>query len=80
MSDHHERQRVLAYRLWEEAGCPDGRADEFWYQAIEILTAETRPPEEEEDTAAAAPEAEVPPPAAAAPAPEAGASEPTPPT
>jgi hypothetical protein len=24
-----EELRSLAYRLWEEAGCPDGRADEF---------------------------------------------------
>jgi Protein of unknown function (DUF2934) len=28
-----EELRSLAYRLWEEAGCPDGRADEFWEQA-----------------------------------------------
>lgn len=25
--------RVLAYHLWEMAGCPDGRAEEFWEQA-----------------------------------------------
>ena len=45
MSDHEESLRALAYRLWEEAGCPDGRSDEFWYTALEILTCETRPPE-----------------------------------
>lgn len=28
-----EELRSLAYRLWEEAGCPDGRADEFWERA-----------------------------------------------
>ncbi|MEA3083216.1 MAG: hypothetical protein QOC89_913 [Paraburkholderia sp.] len=28
-----EELRSLAYRLWERAGCPDGRADEFWEQA-----------------------------------------------
>jgi hypothetical protein len=28
-----EELRPLAYRLWERAGCPDGRADEFWEQA-----------------------------------------------
>jgi hypothetical protein len=22
-----------AYRLWEEAGCPDGRREEFWLEA-----------------------------------------------
>ena len=36
MSDHEERHRALAYRLWEEAGYPHGRADEFWYTALEI--------------------------------------------
>jgi hypothetical protein len=25
--------RALAYRLWEEAGCPEGRSDEFWHEA-----------------------------------------------
>ena len=25
--------RERAYRLWEQAGHPSGRADEFWYQA-----------------------------------------------
>jgi hypothetical protein len=25
-----EQLRSLAYRLWEEAGSPDGRAEEFW--------------------------------------------------
>jgi Protein of unknown function (DUF2934) len=28
-----EDLRSLAYQLWERAGCPDGRADEFWEQA-----------------------------------------------
>jgi hypothetical protein len=25
--------RARAYRLWEEAGKPHGRKDEFWYEA-----------------------------------------------
>ncbi|KXV10681.1 hypothetical protein CR51_08665 [Caballeronia megalochromosomata] len=25
--------RSLAYQLWEEAGSPDGRSDEFWILA-----------------------------------------------
>ena len=29
--------RVLAYRLWEEVGCPIGRPDEHWYRAEEML-------------------------------------------
>jgi hypothetical protein len=28
-----EDLRSLAYQLWERAGCPDGRAEEFWEQA-----------------------------------------------
>lgn len=29
--------RDLAYYLWEDAGRPDGRSDEFWRQAEESL-------------------------------------------
>ncbi len=28
-----ERIRRRAHQLWEQAGRPDGREDEFWYQA-----------------------------------------------
>ncbi|WP_315756247.1 MULTISPECIES: DUF2934 domain-containing protein [unclassified Bradyrhizobium] len=28
-----ERIRTRAHELWEQAGRPDGRDDEFWYQA-----------------------------------------------
>ena len=28
-----QRIRELAYHLWDKAGRPDGRADEFWYAA-----------------------------------------------
>jgi hypothetical protein len=31
------KQRELAYQLWEEAGRPPGRQDEFWQQAEEQL-------------------------------------------
>lgn len=27
------RVRERAYHLWEQAGCPDGRSEEFWHQA-----------------------------------------------
>jgi hypothetical protein len=27
------KQRELAYRLWEERGRPEGRADEHWFEA-----------------------------------------------
>lgn len=39
MSEHEQQVRELAYRLWEEAGYPDGRSDEFWYVAIEQIAA-----------------------------------------
>jgi len=30
-----EERRRRAYRLWEAAGRPDGRADEFWLKAAD---------------------------------------------
>jgi hypothetical protein len=27
--------RERAYLLWEESGCPEGKADEFWHQALD---------------------------------------------
>ncbi len=30
----HVRER--AFRLWQEAGCPDNSADEFWHRARAI--------------------------------------------
>jgi hypothetical protein len=32
-SPTEERIRIRAYELWELAGQPRGRDDEFWYQA-----------------------------------------------
>lgn len=32
-----EQVRTVAYRLWEEAGCPEGKADEFWGRARQEL-------------------------------------------
>jgi hypothetical protein len=40
-----EELRSLAYRLWERAGCPAGRADEFWDQARLQLGSEGSPTE-----------------------------------
>jgi DUF2934 family protein len=38
MSEKEEDIRRRAYHLWEEAGMPDGRSDEFWRAAeMEIL-------------------------------------------
>lgn len=36
MEGFQEAVRDTAYFLWEEAGRPEGRADEFWYRALEI--------------------------------------------
>ena len=33
-----EDKRELAYHLWEEAGCPHGRSDEFWFKAEAALS------------------------------------------
>jgi len=33
MSDMERVIRKLAYELWEQAGRPDGRRDEFWFAA-----------------------------------------------
>ncbi len=30
------RVRERAFLLWQEAGCPENTADEFWYRAREI--------------------------------------------
>ena len=38
MSGNEEEIRQRAHRLWEEAGMPEGRSDEFWLKAeLEIL-------------------------------------------
>jgi hypothetical protein len=38
MIEHRVRER--AFQLWQEAGCPEGRADEFWRRAREMDLAE----------------------------------------
>jgi hypothetical protein len=40
MSDAEERVRERAYELWEQAGRPDGQADEYWRQARAELEAD----------------------------------------
>jgi hypothetical protein len=34
-----ERIRTCAHQLWEQAGKPDGRENEFWHQAERELLA-----------------------------------------
>jgi hypothetical protein len=35
-NDVDQRIRETAFRLWQEAGSPEGRHEEFWYRAREI--------------------------------------------
>jgi hypothetical protein len=35
-----EQIRVRAHELWEQAGKPEGREDEFWHQAERQLSGE----------------------------------------
>ena len=37
MGDLEDAIRRRAYELWEEAGCPEGRSDEFWHAARDEL-------------------------------------------
>ncbi|MBP0112761.1 DUF2934 domain-containing protein [Bradyrhizobium vignae] len=36
-----EDVRARAYKLWEEAGRPEGRIDEFWFEAEQRLKEES---------------------------------------
>lgn len=40
MTEREQRILERAYQLWEEAGRPDGRDNEFWHQAEAELAAE----------------------------------------
>lgn len=35
-----DRIRSHAYQLWQAAGCPDGRDEEFWEKAKELVAIE----------------------------------------
>ncbi|HEY5364249.1 MAG TPA: DUF2934 domain-containing protein [Aestuariivirga sp.] len=35
-----ERVGLLAYQIWEEEGCPDGKAEDHWLRACEMVDAE----------------------------------------
>jgi hypothetical protein len=44
-SDRHQSIRERAYRLWQDAGSPADRDDEFWHQAeTEIKNPPAPPP------------------------------------
>lgn len=60
--DAEAQVRAVAHTLWVEEGMPEGRADDHWQKAVEIVTAQAA-----EVTAAAAPKRKAAAPAAAAP-------------
>jgi hypothetical protein len=45
--ENHNQIRERAYQLWQEAGCPDGRDEEFWHKAAEIVNAQSQMKEPE---------------------------------
>ena len=40
-----ERIRAIAYSLWEEEGCPEGRAEIHWQMACDLVAAEAVEPD-----------------------------------
>jgi Protein of unknown function (DUF2934) len=40
----HRELRIheLAHKLWEQAGCPEGKSDLFWYRAEELIEDENQ--------------------------------------
>lgn len=63
MSAEQEMIKDLAYRLWQDAGSPAGRDQEFWFAAETQVAAKPTP----KPKAAAKPKAEAKPKAAAKP-------------
>jgi hypothetical protein len=41
--DLEQKIRERAYELWQQAGSPEGRHEEFWHQARQELTGGARP-------------------------------------
>jgi hypothetical protein len=37
----HEQIATAAYYLWQQADCPLGRDEEYWYKALEQLREQT---------------------------------------
>ena len=45
--------RVIAYRIWQEAGCPDGCHEDHWYRAEIIWEDDQKKKESKEQPKAA---------------------------
>lgn len=52
---NEDRVRERAYQLWEQAGCPEDRSDEFWFQAV----SELQPGQTKAEAADPEPETEI---------------------
>lgn len=85
MYDEEQKVRELAYDLWDQAGRPDGSAEEFWFAAKQQLAGPNGQPEfanapkaaaRGPQIAAEAPQISAAPQAKSARAPEAQLSEP----
>jgi hypothetical protein len=59
MGDLEQLIRERAYLLWEQAGCPDGRSEEFWFVALHEVAGEA--PSDDVPEGTLAPLAEEPP-------------------
>jgi Protein of unknown function (DUF2934) len=67
MSAIEEMIRKRAHELWEKAGMPEGRSEEFWFAARAEVESEARRDENQEPRAPL-PQAKASPPPAAKPA------------
>ena len=43
MEAREQEIRELAYRLWEEAGCPSGQDLEYWHKAEAVWSEQNAP-------------------------------------
>ena len=39
-AEREERIRKRAYQLWEEDGAPEGKAEEYWHRARQLIDQE----------------------------------------
>jgi hypothetical protein len=55
MDDREQRIRDIAFFLWEEEGCPEGRAPEHWAAAEALVDAQDAESKNREDEAPSEP-------------------------
>jgi hypothetical protein len=68
MSALEEKIRKRAHELWEKAGMPEGRSEEFWFAARAEFESEARIAKEQPRSAPVPPREAPPPPTTAKPA------------